>query len=279
MRQFIIGRLRALTPSIPADIFQSYRAFFDVTSVLDTFFSRECSFDQNAYGIATAEECQADLEWARNRPHVLLRYDLDNLAKEYPKHVEWAERFKDDSPGSWEAALTCRERWYLSENRNKVLDLGQSGKPIVGVTSEDLFTLLSGMGLVWNPDWKRPYHPLELLASQGWPIDDVSVQAAGVACVFSRSYASPNPARSRSSQCHQVGNAMHVSTIGSVLGAVLLRHPEIFGGAPTAAASASSASSGAPVVAAAEEPMRSPPAIPVFNAVVGNLRALKRRKS
>lgn len=81
--------------------------------------------------------------------------------------VEWAEKFMDDPEGSWEAALTARERWHLDECAGRVIDLGQSGKPISGDPGEDLFTLLHGMGLVWHDEWKRPYTAPELFASQG----------------------------------------------------------------------------------------------------------------
>ena len=63
--------------------------------------------------------------------------------------------------------FTARERWHLDECAGRVIDLGQSGKPISGDPGEDLFTLLHGMGLVWHDEWKRPYTAPELFASQG----------------------------------------------------------------------------------------------------------------
>ena len=81
--------------------------------------------------------------------------------------VKLAKIYASDPPESWEAALAVRERHFLEENPERNIDLGQSGKPVIGLPDEDLFTLLAGMGIVWQCNWQRPFHPLELLASQG----------------------------------------------------------------------------------------------------------------
>ncbi len=81
--------------------------------------------------------------------------------------MPWILKFAGDEKGSWLASLTPRERWWLDKNPGKVLDMGQSGRPIVGSPFEDLFTLVSGMGLIWQCVWARPYCPAEISASQG----------------------------------------------------------------------------------------------------------------
>ena len=81
--------------------------------------------------------------------------------------VEYIKKYANDEKGTWLAALTPRERHFREQNLGRNLDLGQSGKPIVGSPHEDIFTLVAGMGLIWHTLWGRPFTPEELAASQG----------------------------------------------------------------------------------------------------------------
>ena len=87
----MIGRLKALGFVIPPEIFDHYglfrACFMALADIVREFFERECVFTQDAYRVATEEELQRDIEWMRQRPHTLLRYDYKSLKKEYPHHV------------------------------------------------------------------------------------------------------------------------------------------------------------------------------------------------
>ena len=57
----------------------------------------------------------------------------------------------------------------------------------------------------------------------GFPVTEDDVSRTGVMCQFSRGFPSVPGRRSRASQLTQIGNAMHVESIGSVLLTVFLK--------------------------------------------------------
>ena len=63
------------------------------------------------------------------------------------------------------------------------------------------------------------------MSVDGWPVDQASCEAAGIVSHFSREYTSPNPKRTRTSQTKAIGNSMNLNSIGSIIGAVLVRCP------------------------------------------------------
>ena len=148
-------------------------------------------------------------------------------------------------------------------------------------------------------------HHLEVPSTlAGWPITDECVAACGLPCGFSRCWATPYPARSRNSMCTQVGNAMSVNTIGSVVASMILVHPEIYGAtlppssppcqAQSAPASSSSSSAlptsspskkslarslSDPDESCLSQPATTSSKVDAFSTAMSELRRLKRRKS
>ena len=57
----------------------------------------------------------------------------------------------------------------------------------------------------------------------GFPVTEDDVLRTGVMCQFSRGFPNVPGCRSRASQLMQIGNAMHVESIGSVLLTVFLK--------------------------------------------------------
>ena len=88
LRQFLVGRLLALTPCIPRSvIFSLLPELASLNNAMVEFFQRRCGFGQSEYMIATDEELAEDLAWARTRPHTHLRYNETELAELFPKWV------------------------------------------------------------------------------------------------------------------------------------------------------------------------------------------------
>eukprot|EP00969_Alexandrium_andersonii_P203705 9001149-Alexandrium_andersonii.AAC.1 len=58
----------------------------------------------------------------------------------------------------------------------------------------------------------------------GFPFTESCQAAAGVQSIFSRNYALAPKTRSRNSVLSQLGNAMHVNSIGSIIMGILFKY-------------------------------------------------------
>ena len=228
-RQYCIGLLRswlsdALPPVVSADgptQNEEDRAVIEALNLQTTqtqLFKARCGYTWEAYFLGNDEEATKDLEWARNRPGVKRRH-----AK--PISDE-AAKYKRDS--MWLGALTVAERDRLEAYKSKwpgeVGDLGQNpNKRALRSKRGKLPTLIAGMGIMFSPKHNRWYFPSELWLSMGFPVTEDDVSRTGVMCQFSRGFPSVPGRRSRASQLTQIGNAMHVESIGSVLLTVFLK--------------------------------------------------------
>ena len=218
-RQFLIGKLKGLNLSII-----EFHPYSSVANVIAEHLTRYCadSFTQKSYMLATDAELVKAKAWALTRPHVLLRRQQEN------DPTTDAYQFRNDGPDAFQFCLTVRERKHLHDSHGDlIIDLGQSGRPIFADAHGPLFTLVSGMGLIWNSLWGRFYLPHELCLSQGWPITPEHVRASGVMCQWSFGNPTPCPTRTRSSQCKQVGNAMHTNAIGAIIHGIVICYPKL----------------------------------------------------
>ena len=219
-RQFLVGKLRGLHLEIIE--------FHPYTSCSD-LIAHQCKrqitadFTVDSYMIATEAELELERKWALTRPHVKTRRQEELV----PGHR--AYEFRNDPVDSFEYCLTSRERWWLNMNPGDlIIDLGQSGRPIIGNAAICLFTLVSGMGLVWVGRCNRWMTKEELALSQGWPISQEHVAAAmGCLCHLSYDNPTPCPKRTRASAVRQVGNAMFTPSIGSVMHSISMRFPKL----------------------------------------------------
>jgi hypothetical protein len=160
--------------------------------------------------------------------------------------------YRDDPQASFEAALTTNERARLVEfeavRPAHVWDLGQSAnKMCCSPLDGELFTLIRGMGLIWVSSFTPPrwFHPTELCTAMGFPTTLHYAELAGTTCVFTREHAIDT---THNAETCQIGNAMHVNSVGSALACLLLLHPSSFGGSShkEKLSSLSSQSSGVP---------------------------------
>ena len=181
-------------------------------------FKAQCGYTWEAYFLGNNEEATKDLEWARHRPGVQRRH-----AK--PISDE-AAKYNGDS--MWLGALTVAERDRLEAYKSmwpgEVGDLGQNPhKRALRSRCGKLPTLIAGMGIMFSPIHDRWFFPIELWLSMGFPVTETDVSRTGVMCQFSRGFLRVPGSRSRASQLKQIGNAMHVESIGSVLLTVFLK--------------------------------------------------------
>jgi len=93
--------------------------FGSVHTIVSRFIYRNCAFTQSEYLIANDAELNKDYLDSMNREHVIMRHDLDLLGAKDPKNVPVGIRFSGDTPGTYEYALTCRERSWLEETLKK----------------------------------------------------------------------------------------------------------------------------------------------------------------
>ena len=206
-RQYIVGYLRGLDVSVPRS---PVARRWQLQAMLDTCFTRTCAYGHLEYCVSTPDELSADKSWARSRCDVVSR------------HSSGDDPYGDD-PHSWEYALTSTERSrlesFLASAPGRSIDLGQSAqKPVHSPTTGPLHTLRKGMGLTWLPPLRRWMTPLEQYVAMGFPVTQESIIAyRGVDCMFARGFAGSSPRRSRNSMCMQLGNAMHVNSMGSVV--------------------------------------------------------------
>ena len=137
-----------------------------------------------------------------------------------------------DPPGSYLAALSLPERLRLTEYSvtygisDLVCDVMQNpGERAVVSTTSRLPTFYAGMGLMFSTRLRRWLMASEMWLVMGFPATASAAEDAGTACAFTANFPSP-PQRTRASQVRQIGNAMHVQSLGSImLVAVLKLYP------------------------------------------------------
>jgi len=184
-------------------------------------FYRRCGFRLEDYYIALPSEIAEEKVWARGRPGVRERiHEEPDL-----KIVD----LNDDDSG-W-ACLTTNEFRRAQEYRDQypddVCDIGQEPSKHKTVSSNGvLFTLIKGMGLIWDARRKMWMTALEVWTAQGFPITADAVKACGTLCQFSRGREVPKT-RTRASQVSQAGNTIHLNAIGAAIMTSMLCLPPL----------------------------------------------------
>jgi hypothetical protein len=88
--------------------------------------------------------------------------------------------------------------------------------------------LIKHMGVMFDTDVGRPWTASELMTAMGLPIANNHQTMTGSSCQFSRGAEAQAPeARSHSSRCQQIGNAMHTAVIGSFTLQCVLAFPTL----------------------------------------------------
>ena len=83
------------------------------------------------------------------------------------------------------------------------------------------------MGVLHSLKHDRPVLPVEMMLAHGYPVHDLSeAAAAGTSCMFSRRFPAPS-GRTYASMAKQLGNGMHVNTVGAMSFVVALTLPEL----------------------------------------------------
>ena len=175
-------------------------------------FAAKCGHTWHAYAVGSGEELERDLTWARQRLSVKERWAKPTTTK-----------YVDDGQDSWLGAFTVSERdrfdLYQSMWPNEACDVRQNPLERPGVRSRNgkLSCLMAGMGIIFSPELGRWLIPIELWLTMGFPVTPAGVSRTGVVCQFSRGFPNAPRTRTRASQLKQIGNAMHVESVGSVL--------------------------------------------------------------
>ena len=178
-------------------------------------FLAECLHMWHAYVVGVGEELESELTWARQRLSVKERWAKPTTAE--------AAKYVDDGQDSWLGALTVAERdrfeLYQSMWPRQACDVGQNPAERPGIRSKNgkLSTLIAGMGIIFSPELGRWLIPIELWLSMGFPVTHAVVSRTGVVCQVSRGFPNASRSRTRASQLKQIGNAMHVESVGSFL--------------------------------------------------------------
>ena len=213
------GQIEHLEPSM--------RAALDLHRTHESLFEARAEYQWHSLAVGTAREKARDLEWARRRPGVKRRY-------EEPSEKTRARKYEGDGRDTFLGALTLaeRERWEIYKARwpHEIGDLGQNPRAGFGLHSRKgkLPTLISGMGIMFSPWHERWLLPIELWLAMGFPVTPTATAKTGVMCQFSRAFPSPPPGRRRSSQLKQIGNAMHMESVGSILLTMVLKLAPLF---------------------------------------------------
>ena len=180
----------------------------DPALVIKEVFERRCRFHWREYFISEEAEVQKDMRWARSRKSVCKR------------HAAGTDKF-NDPPSSAAACLSESERTRLATYAQLFLgqmgDLGRSPdkRPLV-TRSGKLHTIIRNNHLMFDPLMGRWMTPEEVFCSQGWPINAAAIAAAKTSSHFSKCHPVPQ-GRTRRSALNQVGNAMHINVMGSVM--------------------------------------------------------------
>ena len=159
---------------------------------------------------------QKDMQWARSRKSVCKR------------HAAGTDKF-NDPPSSAAACLSESERTRLAPYAQlfpgQMGDLGQSPdkRPLV-TKSGKLHTIIRNNHLMFDPLMDRRMTPEEVFFPQVWPINAAAIAAAKTSSHFSKCHPVPQ-SRTRRSALNQVGNAMHITVMGSVMLNTIMQFP------------------------------------------------------
>jgi site-specific DNA-cytosine methylase len=188
-----------------------------------SLFDRKCMFTWDRYLIASDMEIAAELEWAASRKDVRQR------------HAHGDDVF-GDVPGSFLHALNLSERTrltqYRASNPHDVADLSQNPitRPLVS-RRNNLNTIMKNVGIMFLPEFAT-YTPegqttaepralpsrwltaSELFTAMGFPVTESAVSRTFALCHVSRGLPAV-PGRSHRSLWNQVGNTMHLNSIGA----------------------------------------------------------------
>jgi hypothetical protein len=139
-----------------------------------------------------------------------------------------------DADGSVEAALTPNEREslavYMVRHPGKGVDVNQNcNHRALCTRGRYLHTIIRNNGIMVDTCEGKPVKLVtakDILMSQGWPIDAKAMEAACTGCIFSRGVPGPKGRTFRSVR-NQVGNAMHICMMGSLMLYTVLKVPRL----------------------------------------------------
>ena len=119
----------------------------------------------------------------------------------------------------------------IPEARRQACDLHHR-PPARAVFSKhgELFCIVKNCNLVFDLELNRPWTSTELMAAMGIPVLKKHCELAGIECAFSETWTAEHgapPSRSLRSCTVQLGNAMHISTMGAITTLVLLAFPAL----------------------------------------------------
>jgi len=179
----------------------------DLNNTVAQLFNRVCRISWEDCMIGNEEEIEEECEWARTRPGVKQRH----LALE-----DCPFRGEEGPLGCLTTSERKRYERYKELFPGQAVDVSNDPnvRPIYSKGSR-LQTLLANQGLTMSPKHDRWLVCSELLTTMGFPITTDAVKMCGTACEFSRSL-EPSSLRTRASCAKQVGNSMHINSIGAV---------------------------------------------------------------
>ena len=212
-RQYIIGKLKALNLPVPSCL-QCEQ--LPLHAIMETIFMRSAAYSYCEYACATEENVKEELEWSRKRPAVVERYArMQDPAYHDEDHV-------------WKAALTQAERKNLEDLSTDPnlsdcsYDFGQRRVRLMASHKDsDMHTLTHSMGILWCSVLDRWFVVDELCIMMGFPVLRKYAALLGSDCSFTHG-AGTNTFRTRHSCLAQVGNAMHMASIGATLMSIFL---------------------------------------------------------
>lgn len=229
-RLFIVGTLRALSVNAIRELGTGLEAYTDnLEGTIEMLCARTSTYTPKEYCVATNAQLRREHQRAGNRLKVRDRHS-----------DQYADPFSYDLPNSWEHVLNPYERNALDEFSRRwpeeAWDLQTTEKRISKSKLEGpLHTVVKGIGLLWVSKLEPPRYMTssELAASMGFPVISSWADASGVPCLWTRDDNDDAATVSFTGSVervtkHQVGNSMHINSIGAVLLAMCIRNAHAF---------------------------------------------------
>lgn len=222
-RQFIDLRLKKHNTTQPG-----------TDDLLEQVFFRNATFSVQDYCIGDPSDTKKELEWALQRRSTIKRQAEERALEAAATPGEPA--LESPNASIFFKALGGKEqqrlKLYTQTWPGFFCDLNQNPLVTPIKSKSELHTLTKSMGLIWNPVAipNRWLFISELAAAMGYPVLDSHVEQAGVDCLFSHCRIKDGKVsakRSRSSSSNQLGNAMHVNSIGAVSMALFFSVPDL----------------------------------------------------
>ena len=220
----------------------------DLQATLDSISRRPCHFIWSDFMIDDASNTAAEVDEARARPGVQDRWKLiaEGHTEGPDKNGNMCNLFPEDAGSPVLESLLPHERRRIDlvvlatddagAHRFDVIDVSQNPDArarMIKRGDATFMTVIAGSGYLVRLDTMRANHiqtrlvtSADILAMSGFPITAEQVEAAGCACMFSKSRTAPRQ-RTPHSMKKQVGNAMHFTHVGSVFLSALIKFPRL----------------------------------------------------